>query len=183
MVDEAETAFGGLDVLVNNAALGLAAPVEDLADADWRRVVDVTLGGVLAGIKHAAPAMRRRGGGAIVNLSSIAAHRAMRGMSAYAAAKAGVEAATRCAALELRADGVRVNAIAPAMIRTGAAVSGTPALERAVDMPMADFLDRRQGRWGEPEEVARVVVHLASDEASFTNGQTYVLDNGASVLL
>ncbi|WP_375002991.1 SDR family NAD(P)-dependent oxidoreductase [Aeromicrobium sp. CTD01-1L150] len=183
MVSEAETVFGGLDVLVNNAALGLSATLEELEEADWRRVVDVTLGSVLSGIKHAAPAMRRRGGGSIVNLSSIAAHRAMCGMAAYAAAKAGVEAVTRCAALELRSAGVRVNAVAPAMIRTRAAESGTPALERAVGMPMGDFVDHRQGRWGEPDEVARAVVHLASDEASFATGQTTVLDNGASVLL
>lgn len=182
-VAAAEREFDGLDVLVNNAGLGSTTPLEEIGADEIRRVLDVNLGGVFAGIKHATPAMRRRGGGSIVNLSSISAHRAISGMAAYAAAKAGVEAVTRCAAVELRVDGIRVNAIAPAMVRSAAVERNTPILERALGMTMDDFLERRQGRWGEPADVARVAVHLASDESSFTSGQTYILDHGASALL
>lgn len=183
MIETTESVFGRIDVLVNNAALGSSALIEDLTVDEWHRVFDINVGGVLAGIKYAVPVMRNSGGGSIVNVSSIAAHRAMRGMSAYAAAKAGVEALTRSAALELRADGIRVNAVAPAMIRSQTAERSEQVLASAIGTTMGDYLDHRQGRWGEPREVAQVIAHLASAEASFTSGQTYVLDNGASILL
>ncbi|CAJ1583521.1 SDR family oxidoreductase [[Mycobacterium] wendilense] len=167
---------------MNNAAVGSAGRLLDLEQQDWERVLSVGVGGVLHAIRHAAPAMRARVGGAFVNISSIAGRRAMYGMAAYAAAKAGVEAITRCAALELRADAIRVNAIAPGMIRTKAATANQLALGQAFGAEVSEYVQRSQGRWGEPDEVAAVAVHLASDEASFTTGQTYLLDNGASVL-
>lgn len=182
VVDCATTGFGGLDIVVNNAAVGSDANLVDLRQDDWERVLSVGVGGVFHAIRCAAPAMRARGGGAFVNISSMAGRRAMRGMAAYAAAKAGVEAITRCASLELRDDGIRVNAIAPGMIRTRAATANGEVLGRAVGSGLSDYVVSRQGRWGEPAEVAQVAVHLASDEAAFTSGQTYVLDNGASLL-
>ncbi|MBP2364811.1 SDR family NAD(P)-dependent oxidoreductase [Pseudonocardia parietis] len=178
-IDRAEAAFGGLDVLVNNAAVGSGSPLTELRMPEWERVLAVNLGGVLHGIRYAAPALRRRGGGAIVNLSSIAARRAMPGLGAYSAAKAGVEAVTRCAAVELRADGIRVNAIAPGLIGTEVARRNEDALLASL---RPDYLTRAQGRWGTPDEVAAVAVHLAGDEATFTTGTTYVLDNGATRL-
>lgn len=174
---------GGLDILVNNAATGSAARIEELEVADWKRVMDVNFGGVLNGIRYAAPHMRERGGGAIVNISSVAARHAMYGMTAYAAAKAAVEAATRCAAIELRADNIRVNAVAPGMIRSLAAERSVPVLERAMVSSFDDYIAHRQRRWGEPAEVASVVAHLVSDEASFVTGQTHTVDDGASLLL
>lgn len=176
-------AFGGLDVLVNNAATGSSSRVDELEPADWKHVVDVSLGGVLNGMKYAVPAMRQRGGGSIVNLSSVAAHHAMYAMAAYAAAKAGVEAVTRCAAIELRPDHIRVNAVAPGMIRSRAAENSVEFLEQAMASSFDDFITHRQGRWGTPEEVASVIAHFAGDESSFATGQTYVIDHGASLLL
>lgn len=182
-VEAGVEAFGGLDVLVNNAATGAAARVDELEPAEWKHVVDVSLGGVLNGIKFAAPAMRQRGGGSIVNLSSVAAHHAMYAMASYAAAKAAVEAVTRCAAIELRPDAIRVNAVAPGMIRSRAAENSVEFLERAMASSFDDYITHRQGRWGKPEEVASVIAHFASDESSFATGQTYVIDHGASLLL
>jgi 3alpha(or 20beta)-hydroxysteroid dehydrogenase len=182
-VEAAVDAFGGLDVLVNNAATGSSARVDELDPADWKQVLDVNLGGVLNGIKHAAPVMRERGGGSIINLSSVAARHAMYAMSAYAAAKAAVEAVTRCAAVELRPDGIRVNAVAPGMIRSRAAERTVPILDRAIPPSFDDFITHRQGRWGEPAEIASVIAHLAGDGSSFVTGQTLVVDHGASLLL
>jgi 3alpha(or 20beta)-hydroxysteroid dehydrogenase len=183
VVDRATTVFGGLDIVVNNAAVGSDTNLIDLKQDDWEHVLSVCVGGVFHTIRCAVPVMRTRGGGAFVNISSVAGRRAMHGIAAYAAAKAGIEAITRCAALELRGEGIRVNAIAPGMIRTKAATANGEALSRAVGSGLIDYVTSRQGRWGEPAEVAGVAVHLASDEAAFTSGQTYVLDNGASVLV
>lgn len=179
----AADAFGGLDLVVNNAAVGAVADVAELTQDTWERVLGVSVGGVFHVIRHATPLLSSRGGGAIVNISSVAGSRAMRGMAAYAAAKAGVEAITRCAAMELRDHGIRVNAIAPGMIRTGAAEAGAQHLGRAIGTGLDDYLAQQQGRWGEPDEVAAVAVHLVSDESAFTSGQTYMLDNGASTQL
>ncbi|TCP42053.1 NAD(P)-dependent dehydrogenase (short-subunit alcohol dehydrogenase family) [Tamaricihabitans halophyticus] len=181
-VRRAVDTFGGLDIVVNNAAVGGESMAAETTQSEWERVLSVGIGGLFHTIRHATPAMRERGGGAFVNLSSMAASRAMLGMAPYAAAKAGVEAITRCAALELRADGIRVNAIAPGLIRTPVAQANAAALGRALSADLADYVGHRQGRWGEPDEVAKVAVHLACAEASLTTGQTYVLDNGATAL-
>lgn len=180
-VAAAQDRFGGLDVMVNNAGLGSARDLVDLGDDEWARVIGVSLTGTFHGIRHAAPALARRGGGAILNVSSLAAGRAMPGMGAYSAAKAGVEALTRTAAVELRGSGIRVNAIVPGLIRTAAARAGGAALARGLGVDdLQDYLDRRQGRWGEPEEVAAAAVHLVGDDASFTSGLLYAIDNGGS---
>lgn len=181
-VEQAVRGFGRLDVLVNNAAVGSAGRVEDLEPDDWKRVMDVSLGGVLNGMKYAVPAMRGTGG-SIINVSSVAARHALYAMTAYAAAKAAVEAATRCAAIELRDDAIRVNAVAPGMIRSHAAEASIPILDRAIPPSFDSFITHRQGRWGEPSEIAAVIAHLAGDEASFVTGQTYTIDHGASLLL
>ncbi|PXY18174.1 hypothetical protein BAY59_34755 [Prauserella coralliicola] len=175
--------FGGLDVVVNNAATGSSSMLVDMRQKEWERAFAIGVGGVFHTIRHATPVMRERGGGAFVNISSAAGRRAARGMAAYSAAKASVEALTRCAALELREDGIRVNAIVPGMIRTGAAQGNSEFLGQAVGMELAEYVAKHQGRWGEPAEVAAVAVHLASAEAAFTTGHMYVLDNGATTQL
>ncbi len=173
---------GGLDIVINNAALGSSTPMADTSRAEWDRVLGITLNGTFHTIKHAVPHLRRRGGGAIVNISSIAGRHAMPSMAAYSAAKAGVDALTRTAAVELRADNIRVNAIVPGMIRTTAAIGASAALSGALGMPVEDFITRRQQRWGEPDEVAAVATHLAGPDASFTTGMFYLLDNASSLL-
>lgn len=180
-VQRAVAAFGGLDILFNNAGIGTGARIVDVRKADWDRTFAVNVGGVLHGIRAAVPAMRERGGGAILNTSSVAGRCGSPGIAAYAASKAAVEALTRCAALELRDDGIRVNAIVPGLIRTRAAEASAPFLADALGIEVAEYVARRQGRWGEPDEAAGVAAHLVSDEASFTTGQTYLLDNGATL--
>lgn len=180
-VAEAEARFGGLDIMVNNAGLGSARDLVDLDDEEWARVIGVNLTGTFHGIRHAAPAIGRRGGGAILNMSSLAGGRALPGMGAYSAAKAGVEALTRTAAVELRGAGIRVNAIVPGLIGTAAAHGGAAVLARGLGVDdVGDYLDRRQGRWGRPDEVAEVAVHLVEDATAFTSGLLYAIDNGGS---
>ncbi|ASR35606.1 hypothetical protein BAY61_12040 [Prauserella marina] len=172
--------WGRLDIMVNNAGFGAGVDVVDTDEHTWRRVIAVNLDGTFHGIKHAAPVIGRGGGGAILNLSSVAAGKAMPGMSAYGAAKAGVEALTRTAAAELRKDGIRVNALVPGLIKTVAADRSTEVLARGFGMSIDQYLATRQGRWGTPEEVAAVALHLVSDESSFTSGVLYPIDNGGT---
>lgn len=176
----ATDAFGRVDVVVNNAALGAAGAVADLHEDEWTRLLRINVGGAINGIRHGADAMRAHGeGGSIINVSSLAAHRAMAGLGLYGACKAAVESLTRTAAHELRSEGIRVNAIVPGVIRTVAAEASAGALTAAFGQDLDTWIATHQGRWGTAEEVAAVAVHLASDESSFTSGLLYHVDNGA----
>jgi 3-oxoacyl-[acyl-carrier protein] reductase len=162
----ADAAMGGFDVLVNNAGLGHAARLVETADADWQRVLDVSLTGTFRCLRAALRRLRARRSGAIVNVSSVTAHRAEKGQSAYAAAKAGVLALTRCAALEAAEFGVRINAVVPTLAMH-------PHLARVASPEYLEQMTRLQpqGRPAEPEEVARAIVFLASDLASYLTGE------------
>src|SRR5699024_3220565 len=162
--------FGGLDILVNNVGGDRARRLVDIEPEQWRRAMSLNLDGVFYGIKYAAPVLAENEGGAIINISSIAARQPSAGLSAYSTAKAGVEALTRAAALELRSDGIRVNAVIPALFNTPGAQRSRRALERSYGADLDAFARQRQERWGKPEELAAVVAHLASEEASFTTG-------------
>jgi NAD(P)-dependent dehydrogenase (short-subunit alcohol dehydrogenase family) len=172
-----EKRFGRLDILVNNAGTGVPKPIVDLGLDEWRRVTAVNLDGVFLGIKHAVPAMRRAGGGAVVNVSSMLAHVATLNASAYCAAKAGVALLTKAAALEMAAagDAIRVNSIHPGYVET-------PLLQSRLD---ADPAKREAlvgltpaGRLGTPEEIAAAILYLASDEARFMTGSNLTIDGG-----
>lgn len=176
-VATAEEVLGGLDIMVNNAARAGASALVDVEDDHWARAMAVNLNGVFHGIKHAARAMAARDGGAILNVSSIAARRAIPGLAAYSTAKAGVEALTRAAAVELRPANIRVNALVPGMIHTESGELTAPVLERGLGTTIDRYLDQRQGRWGRPNEVARAALHLVGAESSFTSGLLYVIDN------
>lgn len=169
--------FGGLDIAVANAGGGTAAELVDHDYAAWRRVVDLCLNGAFLTVKHAGRAMRARpgGGGSIVTMASLNAVQPGRGMAAYCAAKAGVVALTEVAALELGPAGIRVNAVAPGLIRTQA-TAGMWHVPGVVEEYVANA---PLGRFAEPEEVAAVVLFLASDEAGFVSGSTYGVDGGA----
>ncbi|TCP49377.1 NADP-dependent 3-hydroxy acid dehydrogenase YdfG [Tamaricihabitans halophyticus] len=180
-VELAEEAYGGLDIMVNNAGVDRGAPLTELSEEAWQRTVAVNLGGVFAGIKYAAPAIKARGGGAILNTSSVAASRAIAGLGAYSASKAGVEALTRAAALELRPAGIRVNALVPGFIKTAGADFHEETLTDGVAMNLDAHVVAKQGRWGEPDEAARVALHLVSAESSFTSGLLYTIDHAYSV--
>jgi NAD(P)-dependent dehydrogenase (short-subunit alcohol dehydrogenase family) len=174
VVHEAAAALGGLTDLVNNAGAGMAKPLLDYSDKEWALLVGVNLTGTFNGIRAAAPILLAGGGGSIVNNASLTGIRPTRGEGPYSAAKAGVLNLTQTAAVEL-APSVRVNAVAPGMVHTPlteivvandgwrqAAESGTPL-----------------GRVGTAEEVAEVILFLASDAASYVTGHTIVVDGGS----
>jgi NAD(P)-dependent dehydrogenase (short-subunit alcohol dehydrogenase family) len=180
LVDAAGETFGGLDVMVANAAVGLYADLEEMAEEEIDRLLDVNLKGALTCAQLAIPALRARGGGSIVFVSSVQAYETLRGCVVYGAAKAGLVAAARALAVEVGEHGIRVNAVAPGTI-------DTPMLARDLDgMNTADaagFLDRVRaanalGRIGTVEEVADVVAFLVSDAARYVTGTTLVADGG-----
>ncbi|MFD7612532.1 SDR family oxidoreductase [Streptomyces sp. NPDC059828] len=159
---------GSLDLVVNNAGLGGTAPLVDMTDEQWTRVLDVTLNGTFRCTRAALRAFRDGGrGGAIVNNASVVGWRAQTGQAHYAAAKAGVMALTRCAALEAAAYGVRVNAVSPSLAMHPHLVKVTSA-----DL-LAELTGKEAfGRHAEPWEVANVIVFLASGYSSYMTGET-----------
>jgi 3-oxoacyl-[acyl-carrier protein] reductase len=159
--------FGRLDVLVNNAGLGGTASVLEMTDDQWHGVLDVTLHGAFRCLRAALRQMvAQGGGGAVVNNASVLGWRAQAGQAHYAAAKAGVMALTRCAAMDVAARGIRVNAVAPSL-------AGHPFLEKVTTSEVLDELRRREafGRAADPAEVANVIVFLASDLSSYLTGE------------
>jgi 3-oxoacyl-[acyl-carrier protein] reductase len=158
--------FGRIDVAVNNAGLGGTADLVDMTDEQWSRVLDITLNGTMRCTRAALRIMRAQGHGVIVNNASVIGWRAQRGQSHYAAAKAGVMALTRCAALEAAEYGVRVNAVAPSLAMH-------PHLVKVTSEELLTELTRREayGRYAEPWEVANVIVFLASGYSSYLTGE------------
>lgn len=167
--------FGRLDVLVNNAGIGVVSPL-DTIDLDLhRRLVDVNLHGVFLGMRAVKAAMQRGGRGSIVNVSSIDGLVGVANMTSYSASKFAVTGMTRSAALELGPHGIRVNSIHPGVIDSPM-VREAPA---AVQERLARLLERQAiPRMGTPEEVAALALFLASDEASYVTGAQFVIDGG-----
>jgi NAD(P)-dependent dehydrogenase (short-subunit alcohol dehydrogenase family) len=172
--------FGRLDVLVNNAGIGIGGPVAELALEDWRRQQSVNLDGVFLGIKHSLPLMREGGGGSIVNISSVTAKVGSSVFVSYSAAKGGVRSLTKAVAKQCAAlgDGVRVNAVLPGVVETPIfsrleGVSGDAADARATAARLAPL-----GRVGQPEDIAYGVLYLASDEARYVTGIDLIIDGG-----
>ncbi|MFG2194056.1 SDR family oxidoreductase [Streptomyces sp. NPDC048639] len=168
LFDLAEERHGRLDIVVNNAGLGGTADLAEMTDDQWYRVIDVTLHGTFRCTRAALRRMRDAGaGGVVVNNASVVGWRAQRGQAHYAAAKAGVMALTRCAAVEAADHGVRVNAVSPSLAMH-------PHLVKVTTEELLTELTGREafGRWAEPWEVANVIVFLASDYASYMTGET-----------
>ena len=158
--------FGQIDVLVNNAGLGGTARLADMTDDQWFSVIDVTLTGTMRMTRAALRHMGERGSGAIVNNASVVGWRAQEGQAHYAAAKAGVMALTRCAAIEAAEHGVRVNAVAPSLAMHAHLAKVT------TEELLAELTTREAfGRAAEPWEIANVIVFLASDLASYMTGE------------
>lgn len=177
LVEAAVTTFGRLDILMNNAAAPHGAPVSATTDADWRRVMSVTLDGVFFGVRAALQRMTVQGSGSILNISSGAGLGGEVMLGAYGAAKAAVINLTKTAAVESAGLGVRVNCICPGPIATpplhawlGVMPGGPEAFARQIPA----------GRIGEAEEIAAVATFLASDEASYVTGAVVVADGGVN---
>jgi 3-oxoacyl-[acyl-carrier protein] reductase len=165
--------WGRLDVLVNNAGItGRSFPIWELTDDDWQRVIDVDLTSVFLCCRAAVRAMLRQGGGRIVNIASIAGKEGNPTLVPYSSAKAGVIGLTKALAKEVATRGILVNAVAPAVI-------GTELLKQ-MEASTVELLVSKipMGRVGTPDEVAALVVWLASDECSFSTGAVYDLSGG-----
>src|SRR3989440_7785672 len=156
----------GLDIVVNNAGLGGTANVVDMTDEQWTKVLDVTLNGTFRCMRAALRLLQAQGNGVIVNNASVLGWRAQAGQAHYAAAKAGVMALTRCAAVEAAPFAVRVNAVAPS-------IAMHPFLAKVTTDELLEELTAREafGRAAEPWEVANVIVFLASDYSSYMTGE------------
>ena len=173
--------FGRLDVLVNNAGIGPAGSVEETSLEDWRRVMAVNLDGVFLGLKHGIAAMKA-GGGAIVNVASVAGVVAAPQMAAYSAAKGGVCALSRSSAIHCTGLGyqIRVNAVLPGFTDTAMLGAITDTLGDGARV-RAKLAERQPlGRLGRAEEIARAILYLACDDSSYTTGSELLVDGGFS---
>jgi len=166
MVDGTLAAHGRIDVLVNNAGLGGTADLVDMTDEQWNRVLDITLTGTMRCTRAALRQMYAQGSGVIVNNASVLGWRAQQGQAHYAAAKAGVMALTRCAAVEAAPHGVRINAVAPSLAMHA-------FLAKVTTDELLDELTQREafGRAAEPWEIATVIAFLASDYSTYMTGE------------
>lgn len=179
LVDLAVRRLGGLDIAFNNAGtLGRLAPTQDLSQSDWRETLDTNLTGAFLGAKHQVPALLERGGGTLIFTSTFVGHTVgFPGTAAYAASKAGVIGLTKVLAAELGPKGIRVNAILPGGTDTPMAgiMTATPEARAFVEGLHA------LKRLASPEEIARSVLYLASDAASFVTGSALLVDGGVSI--
>jgi NAD(P)-dependent dehydrogenase (short-subunit alcohol dehydrogenase family) len=182
-IEQTVQAFGGLDVLINNAGIEIGKPLPETSDEEFKRLMDINVTGVFYGIKYATPALAQSGG-SIINMSSVAGLAGVPLLGAYCASKAAVLRLTQTAAVELRDAGIRVNAICPSFIKTEMVDRLVAPFEAATGANFDDLAAQAQGRLGTCEEVAETAAFLASDDASFITGTHYVLDNAltASVL-
>lgn len=177
-VKQAESRFGPISILVNNA--GVLAPSASIADsdpADWDHVIAVNLKGPYLGVRAAAPSLKRAGGGAIINIASTSGHVGTPMIAPYVSSKWGVRGLTQTAALELARDGIRVNSISPGVINTPLITQPL----RAGEVPVSDHFSAAPfatPRMGEPAEVTRLVMFLASEASAFITGSDYVIDGG-----
>jgi NAD(P)-dependent dehydrogenase (short-subunit alcohol dehydrogenase family) len=181
LVDFAAESYGGVDVLVNSAGVQRYGTVTETEEDVWDEVLDVNLKGIYLAARIAIPEMRRRGGGAIVNVSSVQAIASQAGVAAYTASKGGINALTRAMAVDHAVENIRVNAVCPGSV-------DTPMLRWAADL----FKDENTveatvedwgrmhpvGRVARPEEVAEVICFLASPKATFVTGAEYMVDGG-----
>jgi NAD(P)-dependent dehydrogenase (short-subunit alcohol dehydrogenase family) len=170
--------FGRIDILVNNAAVAIPGKVAEMPEEAWNKVLNINLSSVYRGMRYAIPHMIEHGGGSIVNMSSAQGLIGFSGWSAYAAAKGGINALTRQAAVDYSQYNIRINAVAPGTINT--AMNVRIFAEHEDGEALKDYWTSRHvaGRFGEPEEVAGLIVFLASDAASFITGEIIRIDGG-----
>jgi len=171
---EAETAFGPISILVNNAGVNRVATLDQMTLENFRKVIDTNLVGTFLGLKYGAECLKRAGGGSIVNFSSVQGMEGRQGFTAYAASKFGIRGLTKSAAIELGPFNIRVNAVVPGPTKT-----------KMIERPgwADEDYDRMYGKYplgrmANADEVARMVLFLASDQSSFCTGGDYVVDGG-----
>jgi 3-oxoacyl-[acyl-carrier protein] reductase len=174
MVCHAADRFGGPDILVNNAGIWKGSPIEEMSDGEWNEMIGINLTGTFNVIRCAVPLMKKAGGGTIINISSTAGQRGESGHSHYAATKGAVISLTKSLAVELAGDGIRTNCVAPGWVETDMsrhALDGIdgPAIRQTIPL----------GRAGRADEIAGAVLFLASDLASFVNGEVLNVNGGA----
>jgi NAD(P)-dependent dehydrogenase (short-subunit alcohol dehydrogenase family) len=174
-----EKRHGRLDVLVNNAGLNVRGDFRHLSDADWARIREVNLDGVVRVARDGFDLLRASGRGSLINVASIMAHRGLRQLTAYSATKGAVAALTRGLAVEYAPFGIRVNALCPGFVHTAltARALKNPAIEKALVESTA------LRRLGQPEEIASAALFLAGDEASYVTGAELAVDGGMSAAL
>ncbi|CFX34186.1 Short-chain dehydrogenase [Candidatus Filomicrobium marinum] len=174
-----ESAHGRADVIVNNAGLNVRADFRHLADAEWERIREVNLDGVVRIARDGFGLLKAAGSGSLINIASIMGHRGMRQLAAYSASKGAVAALTRALAVEYAPFGIRVNALAPGFIETS-------LTERVLRNPMVNkaLIDRTpMRRFGTSEEVAKAALFFASDDSAFVTGAELAVDGGMSASL
>jgi NAD(P)-dependent dehydrogenase (short-subunit alcohol dehydrogenase family) len=184
MVEACVAAFGGVDKLVANAAVVHFASLIDTTVEEFDRIIAINLRGAWLCTKHAVPKMIDRGGGAIVNMSSLAGQIGVGGSSAYGMSKAGISHLSRVSAAELRASNIRSNALLPAFVDTPMQQTAMTMFDETLGEGGARALIARlQGRMATPEEMAGIVAFLLSDDASMINGTTQIADGGTIAAL
>ena len=186
VVGEVRKRHGRLDVLVNNAGIGISASVLTMSLADWRKQTAVNLDGVFLGTKHAIPLMREGGGGSIVNISSVAGLKGSPTLAGYCATKGGVRLFTKAVAMECATakDGIRVNSVHPGIIETPIWLTVMPSADGTNAPPDLDAISTMAvplGVKGLPEDIANGVLWLASEESRYVTGEELVIDGGLSI--
>lgn len=172
VIAAAEKAYGPVDILVNNAGIVIRHPIEDMSEAEYRKVIDINQVGVFLGMKAVAPSMRRAKGGSIINISSIAGFVGRPQTVAYAASKFAVRGMTKVAASEFGKDNIRVNSVHPGPVLTPMFASMDQSVRDALvgEIPL--------GRMARPEEASDLIVFLASDESTYCSGAEFLIDGG-----
>ncbi len=174
LADAVRKKFGGADFLINNAGINIRKSITEFTLEEWHRVLDTNLTGTFLACRAFIPLMKGRGGGRIINMTSMMSHISLPGRTAYSASKSGLLGFTRSLALELAPEGINVVGISPGPFATeiNAPVMNNPELS-------AQFLSKIPlGRWGKPEEVAKLVVYLCSPDAAYITGSDIVIDGG-----
>ena len=182
MVACAVDEFGTVDILVNNAATFVFGKVEEVTDADWARVFGVNVIGYANCVREMLPTFRKSGGGTVVNIASVSSFIAQPEFIPYNTSKGAVSQLTRCLAMDLAPDNIRVNAVCPGSIKTRATDLHIDSLGLDREQSYIDFgQDALMKRMGEPKEIASVVAFLASDDASYMTGSHVIVDGGLSI--
>lgn len=176
-LEQVDHRFGPISILVNNAGIGARTYIDSYNEAEYDRVVAINHYGALLGMRHAMPYLRRAGGGAIVNVSSLAGLEAEVGTAAYVSTKFAVRGLTKVAAMEFGRDGIRVNSIHPGLVRT----TGLETIQDSLLGGIPLHQEGRKDRAGLPADVAGVVCYLVSDRAGYVTGAEIVIDGGKSV--